>query len=55
VLGVARDRRAVQQDRRRVVAVVARATPHRGVKGDEVVAHYARAGDMSAGVIGLAS
>jgi hypothetical protein len=33
------------------VAVVARAVPHRRVKDDEVVAHYARAGDRSAGVI----
>jgi hypothetical protein len=34
------------------VAAVARASPHRRVKDDEVVAHYARAGDRSPGVIG---
>jgi hypothetical protein len=33
------------------VAAVARAGPHRGVKDDEVVAHYARAGEASSGVI----
>ena len=38
VLRVARDRRAVHQDRGGVVAVVARAGPHRGVQDDQVVA-----------------
>ena len=33
------------------MASVARAGPHRRVKDDEVVAHYARAGDGSPGVI----
>ena len=33
------------------MAVVARAGPHRRVKDDEVVAHYARVGDRSPGVI----
>ena len=35
------------------MAAVARAGPHRRVKDDEVVAHYARAGDASPGVIRL--
>ena len=35
------------------MAAVARAGPHRRVKDDEVVAHYARAGDGSLGVIRL--
>ena len=35
------------------MAVVARAGPHRRVKDDEVVAHYARAGDESPGVNGI--
>ena len=50
VLRVARDRRAVQQDRGSLVAAVARAGPHRGVQDDEVVAHYARAGEGSPSV-----
>ena len=33
------------------MAVVARAGPHRGVKDDEVVAHYTRAREASPGVI----
>jgi hypothetical protein len=33
------------------VAAVARASSHRGVKDDEVVAHYARAREASPGVI----
>ena len=33
------------------MATVARAGPHRRVKDDEVIAHYARAGDGSPGVI----
>ena len=33
------------------MAAVARAGPHRRMKDDEVVAHYARARDRSAGVI----
>ena len=33
------------------MAAVARAGPHRRMKDDEVVAHYARAGDASPGVI----
>ena len=33
------------------MAAVARAGPHRRMKDDEVVAHYARAGDGSPGVI----
>ena len=33
------------------MAAVARAGPHRGVEDDEVVAHYARAGAASPGVI----
>ena len=33
------------------MAAVARADPHRGVKDDEVVAHYAGAGEASPGVI----
>jgi hypothetical protein len=35
------------------VAAVARAGPHRRMKDDEVVAHYARAADGSPGVIRL--
>ena len=35
------------------MAAVAVAGPHRSVKNDEVVAHYARAGDASPGVIRL--
>jgi hypothetical protein len=33
------------------MAAVPRAGPHRGVKDDEVVAHYARSGEASSGVI----
>jgi hypothetical protein len=33
------------------MAAVARAGPHRRMKDDEVVAHYARADDESPGVI----
>ena len=33
------------------MAAVARAGPHRRVKNDELIAHYARAGDESLGVI----
>ena len=33
------------------MAAVARASPHRGVKDDEVVAHHARAREASPGVI----
>ena len=33
------------------MAAVARARPHRGVKDDEVIAHYVRAGETSTGVI----
>jgi hypothetical protein len=33
------------------MAAVARAAPHGGVKDDEVVAHYARGGEASPGVI----
>ena len=35
------------------MAAVARAGPHRRVKDDEMVAHYARASDGSPGVIGI--
>ena len=33
------------------MAAVARAGPHRGVKDDEMVAHYVSAGEASSGVI----
>ena len=33
------------------MAAVTRAGPHRGVKDDEVIAHYGRAGEASPGVI----
>ena len=35
------------------MAAIARASPHRGVKDDELVAHYARAGEASPRVIGI--
>ena len=51
VLRLARHRRPVQQDRGGVVAAVARASPYRRVKDDEMVAHYAPMSDRSPSVI----
>src|SRR5436189_5305751 len=51
VLRVPRHRRAIHQDRGSVVATVARAAPHGGVKDNQVVAHYGRGREASPGFI----
>ena len=53
VLGVACHRGAVQQNRGSVVAAVAGTGPHRGVKDDELIAHYALAGDEATILIAI--
>src|SRR4051812_4597753 len=55
VLGVPRGRYPVHENRRRVVAAIARAGTDRGVEDDEVVAHYAgsnRIEQLVEGVVG---
>jgi hypothetical protein len=51
VLGLTRHRGAVQQDRRGVVAAVARTGSHRRVEDKEMVAHYVAMDDRLTDVI----